>query len=84
MTNDILDALAQEVDKISDEKKEVIAEKKEGKEIIKEKIKEDSARGGSALDGESISQTSVMADFLNQQKITFPTRLFFVLALHLN
>src|SRR4030042_74428 len=72
MTNDILDALAQEVDKIADEKKEVIAEKKEGKEIIKEKIKEDSARGGSSLGGESISQTSVMADFLNQQKITFP------------
>ncbi len=69
MANDILDTLAQEVDKISDEKKESAAEKKEE---IPEKIEEDYARGGSALGGEPISQTSVMADFLNQQKISFP------------
>ncbi|MDI6777774.1 MAG: S1 RNA-binding domain-containing protein [Patescibacteria group bacterium] len=61
MANDILDALAQEVDKISEEKSEISTEKKEK---VQSKTKENS--------GESISQTSVMADFLNQQKITFP------------
>jgi len=61
MTDNIYDALAQEVDKISDEKKEFIAEKKEE---VQEKTEDKS--------DEPISQTSVMADFLNQQKISFP------------
>lgn len=61
MTDNIFDTLAQEVDKISDEKKdsvqaaETITQEKEG-----------------AKTTEPISQTSAMADFLNQAKISFP------------
>ena len=61
MTNDILDALAQEVDKISDEKKEV---QQKNRKNSRQKPKKNLA--------EAVSQTSVMADFLNQQKISFP------------
>ena len=61
MPNDILDALAQEVDKISEESTRGGQENKEEIQLkTKEKI------------GEPISQTSMMADFLNQQKISFP------------
>jgi small subunit ribosomal protein S1 len=62
MPNDILDALAQEVDKISEDKSE---EKIKGEETPKEEKLEEKA-------DEPISQTSVMADFLNQQKIVLP------------
>ncbi|PIW93054.1 MAG: 30S ribosomal protein S1 [Candidatus Moranbacteria bacterium CG_4_10_14_3_um_filter_44_15] len=61
MQNDIYDALAQEVDKISEEKSEVAIAKQEE---ISAKTEEKAP--------EPISQTSAMADFLNQQKITLP------------
>ncbi len=61
MTTNIYDTLAQEVDKISEESAQGGQEKKED---IQPKTKE-------KVD-DSISQTSVMADFLNQQKISFP------------
>lgn len=61
MPNDIYDALAQEVDKISEEKSEIPAEKQEETPV---KTEEKAP--------EPISQTSVMADFLNQQKFSFP------------
>lgn len=64
MTDNILDALAQEVDKISDEKTKVVVEKKET-------VQENKEKSASRQNGKPISQTSVMADFLNQQKITF-------------
>ncbi len=60
MTNDIYDALAQEVDKISDDK---TPSKKLKKEATKEKEEKDS---------EPVSQSSAMADFLNQNKVIFP------------
>ena len=61
MQNDIYDALAQEVDKISEEKSEVAIAKQEE---ISAKTEEKAP--------EPISQTSAMADFFNQQKITLP------------
>ena len=61
MTDNIYDALAQEVDKISEEK----IEGKKTKE-------EETSPKTEVKTQEPISQTSVMADFLNQQKITFP------------
>jgi len=61
MANDILDTLAQEVDKISKEKIEAPAKKQEEIQQKDEKKSDD-----------LVSQSSVMADFLNSQKINFP------------
>lgn len=64
MQNDIYDALAQEVDKISEDK----TEKKAETAIIEETIEE---KEGYKKD-EAVSQSSSMADFLNQTKLNLP------------
>src|SRR4030043_5385 len=65
MMDNIYDTLAKEVDKVSDERKKEESDKSEAK---KEEITEDS----SAISEEASKPAQTMADFLNQQKISFP------------
>jgi len=71
MTENILDTLAQEVDKItsSAEASEIKSDKKASDKTAKQ---EKNLTKNQEKDSEPISQTSAMADFLNQQKITLP------------
>ena len=66
MMDNIYDTLAKEVDKVSEEKKEGKSDKSEAK---KEKsITEESSAAAEEISGPA----QTMADFLNQQKISFP------------
>lgn len=68
MPNDILDSLAQEVDKISEDKsarEKIPSGKSDAKKEEKQPINKTKS-------DEPVSQTSVMADFLNREKMNFP------------